>query len=80
MSIMATEEQSNRALVTALAAASATTALLPISSTQALPHLPSTLARASSVSVSAQPAQATVATVAKAFPATNMKLNSILRN
>ena len=76
MSIMATEEQSNRALVTALAAASATTALPPVPSTQAPPNPPP----ATAASVSAQPAQATVAALATAFPATNVKLNSILRN
>ena len=78
MSIMATEEQSNRALVTALAAASATTALPPVPSTQVPPNPPPPTAQAAGVS--AQPAQATVATVATAFPATNVKLNSILRN
>jgi len=71
MSIMASEEQNNQALVSALASATASPSLHP-------PPLPP--APAISASVTALPPTATIASLAAAFPATNIKLNSILRN
>ena len=72
MSIMASEEQTNQAFVSALAAA---TTLPPAPSTQ--PPVPPTVA--TSAAVTAQPPAATVATLAAAFPATNVRIHSILR-
>jgi hypothetical protein len=75
MSIMASEEQNNQALMSALAAA---TTLLPTPTPQVPPHPPTVTA--TSAAVTARPSTtATVATLAAAFPATNIKLNSILQ-
>ena len=93
MSIMATEEQTNQALVSALVASnsqpsvpvnqvlvSALTASGPQPSLTVLVVRPSAPHAATTVGVPINPpAQANVSTVAQRFPATNVKLQSILK-
>ena len=89
MSIMATEEQTNQALVSALTASSvpvnqalvsALTASGPQPSSTALVVRPSAPNAATTAGVPINPpAQANVSTVAQRFPATNVKLQSILK-